>query len=145
MNELLDSGRKHDELASGGEFAGKRMLIAEDVEINREIMLALMEGTGLEIDCAVNGKEALDAVSTSPGKYDVVLMDVQMPVMDGLEATRRIRRLITPDSMKLPIIAMTANAFKEDVTACLNAGMNGHLGKPLDMNEVFAALRRHLM
>jgi CheY-like chemotaxis protein len=107
--------------------------------------MPVMDGTGLAIDCAANGKEALDAIAGNPGIYDIVLMDVQMPVMDGLEATRRIRRLIAPGAGELPIIAMTAHAFKEDVTACLDAGMNGHLGKPLDVDEVFATLRRVLL
>jgi CheY-like chemotaxis protein len=145
MNELLAPKRIDEEHSPGGEFAGKRMLVAEDVDINREIIIALMDGTGLAIDCAANGKEALDAIAGNPGIYDIVLMDVQMPVMDGLEATRRIRRLIAPAAGELPIIAMTAHAFKEDVTACLDAGMNGHLGKPLDVDEVFATLRRVLL
>jgi signal transduction histidine kinase/CheY-like chemotaxis protein len=145
MNEFLGPQRKEDDFTPGGEFAGKRMLIAEDMDINREIMIALLDGTGLAIDCAGNGKEALDAIAGNPGLYGIVFMDVQMPVMDGLEATRRIRRLIAPGMQELPIVAMTANAFKEDVAACLAAGMNGHLGKPLDVGEVFATLRRYLL
>ena len=144
MNEFLGSERKDDELESEGEFAGKRVLIAEDVEINREIVIALLGGTGIRIECAENGKKALEAVADNPGRYDLVLMDMQMPVMDGLEATRRIRRLKGREYTELPIVAMTANAFKEDVTACLNAGMNGHLGKPLDVGEIFSVLRKYL-
>ncbi|MCL2759215.1 MAG: ATP-binding protein [Treponema sp.] len=126
------------------EFAEKRILLAEDVEINREIIITLLEDTGLIIDCAENGKEALIMIASDPGKYDMVFMDVQMPEMDGYEATRCIRELPALANKKLPIIAMTANVFKEDIEACLAAGMDDHLGKPLDINEVFVKLRKYL-
>jgi CheY-like chemotaxis protein/two-component sensor histidine kinase len=124
------------------EFSGKRLLLAEDVEINREILISLLEGTGLEIEYAENGVEAVEMVSAAPHKYDLVFMDVQMPVMDGMEATRRIRAL--PAAAALPIVAMTANVFKDDIEDCLRAGMNDHIGKPLDMEEVYIRLRRYL-
>ncbi|MDR0272203.1 MAG: response regulator, partial [Clostridiales bacterium] len=126
-----------------GEFNGKTMLLAEDIEINREILISLLEDTGIIIDCAENGKDALDIIAAG-GMYDVVLMDVQMPEMGGLEATRRIRALHGHQREKLPIIAMTANVFKDDIAACEAAGMDSHVGKPLDMDKVLKILRIYL-
>ena len=126
------------------EFDGKRMLLAEDIEINREILMALLEDTGIIIDCAENGQEALDMVTAAPDKYDIIFMDMQMPKIDGLEATRRIRALPALQNSKLPIIAMTANVFKDDIEACLAAGMNDHIGKPLDIEKVMEKLHKHL-
>jgi len=125
-------------------FEGKRLLVAEDVEINREIIIALLEGSGLHIDCAENGKEALDLVTFYPDKYDIIFMDIQMPYMDGLEATKLIRALPGLSKKKLPIIAMTANVFQDDIDACFKAGMNNHLGKPLDIDKVFDVLNLYL-
>ncbi|MCL2086656.1 MAG: response regulator [Oscillospiraceae bacterium] len=127
-----------------GEFSGKTLLLAEDIEINREILTALLKDTGIKIDYAENGEEALGIVEKEPDKYDVVFMDVQMPKMDGLEATRRIRALPTERTRELPIIAMTANVFKDDIEACLAAGMNDHIGKPLDIDKVIETLRKYL-
>jgi CheY-like chemotaxis protein len=127
-----------------GEFAGRQMLIAEDIEINREILIAFLEDTGLRIDCAENGREALDMIEAAPGKYDIVFMDVQMPIMDGYESTRRIRALPAPRMAELPIIAMTANVFKSDIENCLAAGMDNHLGKPLDIDKVLEMLRSYM-
>jgi len=127
-----------------GMFTGKRLLIAEDVEINREILIALLEDSGLIIDCAENGKEALEMISFSPDKYDIVFMDLQMPFMGGLEATRLIRELPSVREKRLPIIAMTANVFKDDIDACINAGMDDHLGKPLDIDKVVEALHKYI-
>ena len=125
-------------------FQGYRILLAEDVEINREIVLALLEPTHLEIDCAINGAEAVRIFSTSPELYDMIFMDVQMPEMDGLTATRRIRELDVPKAKKIPIVAMTANVFKEDVEECLKAGMNDHIGKPIGFNEMIEKLKAYL-
>jgi cellobiose-specific phosphotransferase system IIC component len=125
-------------------FRGRRMLLAEDVAINREIVLALLEPTELEIDCAENGAEALRLYSASPERYDLIFMDVQMPEMDGYEATRRIRALKNSLAKEVPIIAMTANVFREDVENCLESGMNDHVGKPLDFDEVIRKLRKYL-
>ncbi|MDR1193139.1 MAG: response regulator [Peptococcaceae bacterium] len=125
-------------------FEGFRILLAEDVEINREIVLALLEPTGLIIDCAENGKEAVKRFSATPEQYDMIFMDVQMPEMDGYEATRNIRALNLPKAATIPIIAMTANVFREDIENCLQAGMNDHIGKPLDLDDVLASLRRYL-
>jgi signal transduction histidine kinase len=119
-------------------FAGKRLLVAEDIEINREVLLAMLSGLGMVIDTAENGREALSMVSQTP--YDLVFMDVQMPEMDGLEATRRIRE----QNKTLPIIAMTANVYREDIETCLAAGMNGHIGKPISADTVLLKLRQYL-
>ena len=126
------------------EFSGKALLLAEDIEINREILISLLAHTGLLIDCAENGKEALEMVEAAPGKYDLVFMDVHMPKMDGFEATRHIRELPAMQETKLPIIALTADVFKENIEECLAAGMDDHLGKPLDMEKILAILRKHL-
>jgi signal transduction histidine kinase len=125
-------------------FAGRRALLAEDVEINREIVLALLEPTQLQIDCAESGAEAVRLFSEAPEKYDLVFMDVQMPNMDGYEATRLIRALDTPRAETVPIVAMTANVFREDIEKCMQAGMNDHIGKPLNLDEVLEKLRMYL-
>jgi PAS domain S-box-containing protein len=146
VNECLGKALDQSDTGSNtdGEFTGKRLLLVEDIEINREILISLLEDTGLLIDCAENGKEALDIISAHPYKYDVVFMDIQMPKMDGYEATRRIRALPNLLGAKLPIIALTANVFKNDIEACLKAGMDDHLGKPFDIDMVFEKLRGYL-
>jgi CheY-like chemotaxis protein len=125
-------------------FEGFRILLAEDVEINREIVSALLEPTLLAIDCAVNGAEAVRMFSDMPERYNMIFMDVQMPEMDGYEATRRIRALDVPQAKKIPIIAMTANVFREDIEKCREAGMDGHVGKPLDIEELLTVLNVYL-
>jgi signal transduction histidine kinase len=137
--------------AETDDFSGRRMLLAEDVEINRDILLALLEPSKLAIDCAENGAEALRLFSENYGGYDMIFMDLQMPEMDGYEATRQIRafeearRKENAEPVEfVPIIAMTANVFREDIEKCLAAGMNGHLGKPLDIHEVLNKLREYL-
>jgi signal transduction histidine kinase/CheY-like chemotaxis protein len=127
-----------------GIYEGRRILLAEDIEINREIVLALLEPTLLEIDCAENGLQAVNMFAEAPEKYDIIFMDLQMPEIDGYEATRRIRVLDNPAARKIPIIAMTANVFKDDIEKCIEAGMNDHIGKPLDINTVMEKLRTYL-
>ena len=141
VNDCLGVEQTVNSVVREGEFLGKTLLLAEDVEINREILLTLLENTGLVIDCAENGKEAVDKMEAAPEKYDIVFMDIQMPIMDGFEATRRIRKLPLCEHGRLPIIAMTANVFKDDIEACLAAGMDDHLSKPLDVEKVFEKLR----
>ncbi|MDR2019862.1 MAG: response regulator [Treponema sp.] len=126
------------------DFRGARILLAEDVEINREIVISLLEPTALVIDCAENGAQAVDLFIKEPEKYDMIFMDVHMPEMDGYEATRRIRSCGAPGAGTIPIIAMTANVFREDIERCLAAGMNAHVGKPLDPDEVLSILRTYL-
>ena len=125
-------------------FEGRYILLAEDVDINREIVKALLDPTRVMMDCAENGVEAVDMFIEQPEKYDLILMDVQMPEMDGLEATRRIRESGAKRSRTIPIVAMTANVFKEDIDKCFAAGMNGHVGKPLDFIEVLDKLSAYL-
>jgi len=131
--------QKQRKAAQGAGLAGCHILLAEDVEINREILIASMENTGVEIDCAENGVEALRMLAENPRKYDIIFMDVQMPEMDGFEATRRIRA----SGNKIPIIAMTANVFKEDIENCLASGMDDHIGKPLNMDNVLEKIRMY--
>jgi CheY-like chemotaxis protein len=126
------------------DFSGKRALLAEDMEVNREIVIALLEPTNLAIDCAVNGTQAVSMFTASPSRYDIIFMDLQMPEMDGFEATRLIRSLSFPEAARVPIIAMTANVFREDVEKTVEVGMNSHLGKPLDLEQLLATLRTYL-
>ena len=126
-------------------YAGRRVLLAEDIEINREVLCAMLEPTGLTIDCAENGAAAVEHLRKAPGNYyDMIFMDLQMPEMDGIEATRLIRGMDVPGAKTIPIVAMTANVFREDIALCMEAGMDGHLGKPLELKEVLDALRKHL-
>jgi len=125
-------------------FEGYRVLVVDDVDINREIVVALLEPTGIEVVCAINGEDAVSMFRKEPEHYDIILMDLQMPVMDGLTATRHIRTLNTKWSKRIPIIAMTANVFKEDIDLCIQTGMNDHLGKPIKFERLIEKLRMHL-
>lgn len=150
---LLSSSRKlaqsdsHRENATQKpDFSGKRVLLAEDNEFNREIGQEFLELVNAEVDNAENGKEALEKLLQAPtGYYDLVLMDIQMPVMDGYEAVKRYRASTHPDASTLPIIAMTANAFSEDVAKTSSAGMNGHIAKPIDLNALYKTLSGYLL
>ena len=120
---------------------GRRILLAEDILINAEIMKQILEIKGVRIDHAVNGRIALELFSGSePGTYDAILMDVRMPEMDGLEATEAIRALDREDARTIPIVAMTANAFDEDVQRSLQVGMNAHLSKPVEPEHLYQTL-----
>ncbi|MCL1815500.1 MAG: response regulator [Treponema sp.] len=129
-------------------LAGYRILAVDDVEINREILSSMMEEAGLLISCASNGKEAVRMYAENPDGYDLVFMDIQMPEMDGYEATRRIRTFeeeqLPKLSKRIPIIAMTANVFREDVEKCLASGMDDHVGKPVNRGTLFEALKKYL-
>ncbi|WP_461256656.1 response regulator [Treponema sp. R80B11-R83G3] len=168
INECLgidEDQAKEKEVDINGIFSGHRVLLVEDMEINREVVMALLEPTQLDIDCAENGMEAVRMFKDDPDKYALIFMDIQMPEMDGYEATRRIRVIeadldVNANSIKeitgngsdnrnlrkqIPIIAMTANVFREDIEKCLDAGMDDHVGKPIDFEEVMGKLRKYLL
>ncbi|MDL2294662.1 response regulator [Ruminococcaceae bacterium OttesenSCG-928-D13] len=130
--------------ADNFDFSGCTFLLAEDMEINREIILELMRDSGATIECAENGQQAYDLYSSAPEKYDVIYMDLQMPQVDGYTATRMIRGLDSEAAKKVPIIAMTANAFAEDIQRCLQAGMNDHIAKPIEIDLLFEKTAAHL-
>ncbi|MBU5627297.1 response regulator [Oscillibacter sp. MSJ-2] len=126
-----------EEKSGGKSLDGVRLLVAEDNALNQEIAATLLRMNGASVDCVENGQQALDTfLASSPGDYDAILMDVQMPVMDGYEATRRIRVSDHPLALTIPIIATTANAFSDDISAALAAGMDAHVSKPLDMAQL---------
>ena len=119
------------------DLSGKSVLLVEDNELNLEIAKMLLEDEKMVVTTAGNGKEAVDIVYKSvPGSFDFIFMDIMMPVMDGLEATRQIRTLNRKDTKEIPIIAMTANAFQDDIRECIDAGMNAHIAKPIDIEKV---------
>ncbi len=126
------------------QFAGKKVLLVDDVELNREIAVAILEEAGLIVETAVNGQEAVDAVKNSKGDIDLVLMDIMMPIMDGYQATREIRKLDDPVLANIPIVAMTANAFEEDKIAAIDAGMNDHLAKPFQIEKLYQVMKQFL-
>ena len=124
---------------------GKKALLAEDNNLNMEIARFQLEQEEIEVFTASNGKEAVKMFEASqPGFYDIILMDIMMPVMDGLEATRHIRSMNRRDSMTIPIVAMSANAFQEDVEKSLAAGLNEHLTKPLDEKKLTETMKKYL-
>ena len=118
-------------------FNGKHILLAEDNDLNAEIAMAILEQSGLVLDRVEDGLACINRLSeVDADLYDLILMDIQMPIMDGYEATRKIRKLKNPETANIPIIAMTANAFEEDAKRCLAAGMNAHLAKPFQIEDV---------
>lgn len=126
------------------DWNSKTILLVDDVEINQDIIIALLLETGVQIEQAFDGTEAVEKFEANPWKYDLILMDVQMPEMDGLSATRTIRNMDMPGAKEVPIIAMTANAFKEDIQNSLEAGMNQHLAKPIIVEDLFKVLSMYL-
>ena len=146
LSENADEQRNEaDAATTPTDFSGYRLLIVEDNEINREIATMILLQNGFVLETAENGRIALDMVSGSePGYYDAILMDIQMPVMNGYEAAKAIRALDDKRLADIPIIAMTANAFKEDIRTALDAGMNGHISKPIDVKAMLATLMKWL-
>ena len=137
-----------DAVAEQPDYHGKKILLAEDVEINREIVVTILDTLGLEIVEAEDGQEAYDLFRENPGSFDLIFMDIHMPGMDGYEATKLIRAHETANNgnlgQQVPIIAMTANVFKEDIEHCRAAGMDDHIGKPLDFNALMLILKKYL-
>ena len=124
-------------------FEGMRLLLVDDIEVNREIATMILEMAGFVVDTAENGKQAVEKVAASKaGDYAVVLMDIQMPIMDGYAASRAIRELEDKELAKIPIIAMTANAFSEDVQNAKDAGMDAHIAKPIDVAQMMETLKQ---
>ena len=146
--ELTDGSRiqKQEYPADSGDLTGVKVLLAEDNDLNAEIATIQLEELGIQVTRAVDGRQAVRAFAENPpGAFDLILMDIMMPEMDGYEATAAIRGLPNrPDALQIPIIAMTANAFAEDVQASMDAGMNGHLSKPIVMGEVAKTIARNL-
>jgi CheY-like chemotaxis protein/anti-sigma regulatory factor (Ser/Thr protein kinase) len=144
INEIL--GTKAKAAEPDGDYSdleGVNVLIAEDYDINWEIISALLSMYGITAERAENGKVCLEKMKAAkPNEYTLIFMDIQMPEMNGLDATREIRKLEDPYQSSIPIIAMTADAFSENVTECLNAGMNGHIAKPVDIKLVIKEIRR---
>ena len=144
INELLgtsaDSSEPEDDYS---DLQGMNILVAEDYDVNWEIVSAILGMYGITTERAENGRICVEKMrSAEEGKYDLIFMDIQMPEMNGFEATRNIRTLDDPWASSIPIVAMTADAFSEDVTECLNAGMNGHIAKPIDINLVIKEIRK---
>ena len=133
-----------EETDNATKFDGKKVLLVEDNEINQEIATYLLNDVGLIVDWATNGKQALEKFeNANEGEYAIILMDIQMPIMDGYTATQRIRASLHPDAKTVPIIAMTANAFDEDVKLATEAGMNGHIAKPIEVESLYDTLARN--
>ena len=144
LNEMLGNGNAHvHQDQADANLQGMRILVAEDNDINWEIISMLLQMQGIETERAENGRKAVERMERAKkGEFQLIFMDIQMPVMNGLDATRTIRKLEDPWASHIPIIAMTADAFSENVTECLEAGMNGHIAKPIDMKLVMKEIRR---
>jgi len=140
VDKPLDSDKKKFEIP---DFSDLQILLAEDIDINRDIFLALLEETNIKIDTCGNGLEAVSMFKDDPDRYALIIMDVQMPEMDGYQATQAIRAMDLPRAKTIPIIAMTANAFKEDVDRCLESGMNDHLAKPINEKLVIEKILQY--
>ena len=132
LGTVSGTKKRHSDVQQNTDFSNCRLLLVEDVDINQEIVMALLEETNIQIDVAENGIEAVEMFSVNGDKYDLIFMDIHMPIMDGYEATREIRAGMQANAKQVPIIAMTANAFREDVERCLVCGMNDHISKPID-------------
>lgn len=138
--EVLADTREEEALLVPS-YKGMHLLVAEDNELNQEVVTSLLMMNGITCECVADGKRCFEQfVAATEGTYDAILMDMQMPKMNGVEATRKIRSLDSPWAKRIPIYAMTANALKEDIQSCLNAGMNGHFAKPIDMRKVVEIL-----
>ena len=143
MDEFREAFKRKSEnmTREAADLKGRHILLAEDVAVNAEIMVMVLNMREIEVDVAENGRIAVEKYESHPdGYYDAILMDMRMPEMDGLEATRKIRHTGRRDAMTIPIIALTANAFDEDVQRSLQAGLNAHLSKPVEPEALFETL-----
>ncbi len=143
MNEFREAFRRKNSqmIRETADLKGKRVLLAEDISVNAEIMMMVLNMREMEVDHAENGRVAVEEFARhKEGFYDVILMDMRMPEMDGLEATRRIRAMNRCDAGTIPIVALTANAFDEDVQRSMQAGLNAHLSKPVEPDVLFRTL-----
>jgi CheY-like chemotaxis protein len=138
--DARDGAITGDPIGAGPRFGGVRILLADDVPINREIAAAMLEAEGAVVAEAEDGRRAYEMFKSDPERYDLILMDIHMPEMDGYEASRLIRALGTPRAAEVPIIAMTADVFREDIERCSEAGMDEHIGKPIDAKQMIAKL-----
>ena len=145
--QYMDVGTEHEQtLNQNIDLSGRRILLAEDNELNWEVAKELLSDLGVELDWAEDGRICLDKFQKSPkGYYDIILMDIRMPHMTGYEATQAIRGLVHPDALSIPIIAMSADAFSDDIQHCLQCGMNAHIAKPIDVIELTRLLKRYLI
>lgn len=145
LRKFMGITDEQEEIGAGIDLSGRLVLVAEDNEINWEILEQLLSDVGMELEWAENGKICLEKFSRSEyGRYDAILMDVRMPVMNGYEATEAIRALEREDAKNIPIIAMTADAFSEDIQKCLESGMNAHAAKPINIEEVVSLLKKYI-
>ena len=142
--KVADSSLEEQASKEDSDLSSVNVLVVEDNEINWEVISTLLSMNGISSERAENGKAALELIAdkNNEGRYTIVFMDIQMPVMNGLDATRAIRKLDSDYARNVPIVAMTADAFSENVTECLNAGMNGHIAKPIDVNLVLTEIRK---
>ena len=147
LRQYMDSETEHDQTSDQDiNLSGRRILLAEDNELNWEVARELLSDLGVELDWAEDGRICVDKFQTSPqGYYDIILMDIRMPHMTGYEATQAIRGLDHPDALSVPIIAMSADAFSDDIQHCLDCGMNAHIAKPIDIMELTRLLKRYFV
>ena len=138
--QILNADAASDNEKTTPDFSEVTLLLVEDIEINREIFITLLDDTNVKICIAENGEEAVSKFVDEPDKYDIIVMDIQMPIMNGYEATKQIRAIGTNKAKTIPIIAMSADAFQEDIDKCLACGMNGHLKKPIELERVIKTL-----
>ncbi len=138
---LLKNENQKLQAESQRNYEGKKVLLVEDNELNREIATAIMQEIGLSVDIAEDGTDAVNIMSSAEGrKYDLIFMDIQMPNMDGYQATKLIRQFADEEKANIPIVAMTANAFEEDKREAITAGMNGHIAKPIQVDRLLSIL-----